>query len=548
MPQRTRGALAARALAILAILALAAVILGMYRRLADEQDRLVAEARASGTLGRQPQLERDIRRELDPERSRLILAQALLSDELDRRWTGGLSPRARAEAAAAGLTRLERAAALAETVLRRRPAVWRSAMVLGAARYLRQARERDARPWAEPVPWEAPLRAAAAMAPAQPEPKRLLAIARLDTWFAQSADERAETRSLLRLGLGDPVTFRLLLDPWIRSASDPSDALALLPEDPSAYAAARDSYGSRSDWTGYLAAEAARRRLLAPALAARLERAQGSGAQGLGLRGELLRLVADTPVDLDFAPFVERILGQCPAGPNNPDVRPALKEWLRFALDTWQRGNPALGPVAIGRLTAAVGELPAPEAALAALGEGDLPEAERLERRSAGIWSEDWAPYLIAKAAQLASRDPESAAAALRRVAANAAHGARYWKTVVAVADARSDSATAARARQELAALQAMDWPATAWRYRAGRAVLEVSSASPAHGVELRLQDVPRRGSCLALSIDGRFVSAAAANRPTLAWLASIPAGEHVIEIVQLAGERTLPGRLTLTP
>jgi len=341
MPPRP-AALAARALAIVVLLALALLIVAHFRRLEAEQSLLVAEAKAAGTLERQPQLERALRREIDPERSRLLLAQALLSDELDRRWTGGLSPIAKAAAAAAGLPRLERAAALAETVLARRPAVWRAAMVLGAARYLRQARERDARPWADPAPWEAPLRAASALAPTQAEPPRLLAIARLDTWFTQSESERAETRKLLRLGLADPVTFALLLDPWLRAARDAADALALLPDDPAAYAVARKAYADGSDWTGFLAADAALRRILAPALASRLERAQGSGAEGLSLRAELLRLVADTPVDQELAPFVERVLGQCPAGPNNPDLRAALGEWLRFALDTWRHGKPAI--------------------------------------------------------------------------------------------------------------------------------------------------------------------------------------------------------------
>ena len=547
MPSHSRGALAARALAILAMLALALAVAGVYRSLVREQDALVVEAKANGTLAHQPTLERAIRRELDPERSRLLFAQALLIDEIDLSWTNGLSARARAEAGAGAFARLERSAALAETVLRRRPAVWRAAMVLGAARYLRQARERDARPWAEPAVWEAPLRLAAALAPAAAEPKRFLAVTRLGTWFAQSPDERAETRNLLRLGLSDKVTFQLLLEPWLRAASDPADALALLPEDPIAYAAARDAYGRQADWNGYLAADAARRRSLTSALAGRLERAQSSGAEGLGLRAELLRLVADTPVDLDFAPFVERVLGQCPAGPNSPDLRPALKEWLRFALDTWQRGGAALGPVAIGRLEAAAGELPTAEAALAALATDDLPEGERLERRSAGVFGEEWAPYLIAKATQLATRDPEAAATALRRVAANAERGTLYWKASAAVAQAREDANAGTRAHEALEALRKTEWPATAWRYRGGRAVLEIVSATAAHGLQLHFQEAPRRGACLGLWVDGRLVSTVAVTQPLLAWTGPITAGEHVIEVVQMAGERMLPGQLTLT-
>src|SRR5690242_1312799 len=121
MPSHSRGALAARALAVLAMSALALAVLGVYRSLSSEQDALVAEAKALGTLAHQPMLERAIRRELDPERSRLAFAQALLTDEVDLRWTDALSPRERAVAASGGPARLERAAALAELVLQRRP-------------------------------------------------------------------------------------------------------------------------------------------------------------------------------------------------------------------------------------------------------------------------------------------------------------------------------------------------------------------------------------------------------------------------------------------
>src|SRR5258706_7224974 len=133
MALRPARARAARALAIAALLALAFLVAANERRLDAEQTTLVAAARAAGTLERQPQLERALRREIDPERSRLLLAQALLSDELDRRWTGGLSPLARAAAATSGLVRLEHAAALGRTVLARRPAVWRAAVGPGAA-------------------------------------------------------------------------------------------------------------------------------------------------------------------------------------------------------------------------------------------------------------------------------------------------------------------------------------------------------------------------------------------------------------------------------
>src|SRR5262249_1694993 len=147
-----------------------------------------------------------------------------------------------------------------------------------------------------------------------------------------------------------------------------------------------------SDWSGYLAAERARANVLTAALADRLARVEDTTPAGLARRGLLLRLLADTPVDVAYAPFVERLLARCPAGPNQPELRAALLDWLHLALDGYRHGAPVLGAVAIGRLAAAVGDVAAPEAALVALAGGDLAEAERLERRAAGIWSESWSP------------------------------------------------------------------------------------------------------------------------------------------------------------
>lgn len=528
--------------------ALAVAVLLGYRALTAEQHALLDEARRLGTVRRQPEVERALRREIDPERCRLLLAQALLVDELDRRWTSELSPAARAVAAAEGLGRLERAVELAAVVLARRPASWRAAMILGAGRYLRQARERDARPWAQPAAWEAPLRAAIALAPTQPEPPRLLALVRLDTWFTQSSAERDETRGLLEAGFTDPVTFALLLDPWLRSARDPADALALLPADPEAYGAARAAYAQRSDWPGFLAADAARQRSLEGALAARLERAHATLAPGIALRSELLRLVAAAPVDLRFAPFVERVLDRCPAGPNDPDLRGALEDWLRLGLASWQRGAPALGSAALGRLAAAVGDLAAPEAALVALATGDLPEGERIERRSAGVWTDEWAPYLIAKARLLAERDPRAALDAIQRVPARSAQGVAYWSARATVAGARRDGAGLAAAAAALAALRGDRWPATAWRYRAGQAFLELDAARPAPGLTLHVPDLPPRGACLAFRLDGRVIAALAVLQPAVVLTAPLAAGPHTLEVVQLAGPRALPGDLALLP
>ncbi len=545
-PANQRHALVRWGLAVGGAGLVAAALWLAHGRTAAQQD-LLAEAGRLGTLTRNPGLEGAIRRELDPQRSRLALAQALLSDELDRRWTSSLSATERQREAAAGLMRLDRAVELARQILASHPASWRAAMILGGARYLRQARERDSRPWSDPGSWEGPLRAAAALAPGLPEPPRLLALARLDGWFAESDAERDETRALVRLGLRDPVTFQLLLGPWLRSARDPAEALAALPAEPAPLLAARDAYGAAGDWNGYLAAEAARLELLPGLLTARLEHAIAENDAGRGRRDEFLTIAADAPPTSRYAGLVARAIVSAPPGPTTEALRKPLYQWLRWAIEASARGTTAFSPAAVGRLTAAVGDLAPAEEALAALVAGDLPEAERLERLATGVNTDDWAPYLVAKAAALAEREPETAQRAIDRVRGGG-RGARYWMALEAVASARRDDAAAAQARAGLQAMTAREWPATAWRYLGGEARLEMVTSQAAQGLIVEWSQPPLRGGCVEVRLDGDSLGTFAIERDAAVHLRlAIAAGPHLLEIVQRAGDRALPGIVRLT-
>ncbi|MEO8504853.1 MAG: hypothetical protein ABI609_13230 [Acidobacteriota bacterium] len=529
---------------------LAGVSLRASSVLRETERDLLSQAQRTGALERQPDLARGLIREIDPERSRLLLARALLIGEIDRRWTGGLTAAEKAQQAGAGLERLQRAGELATAVLKRRPASWEASMILGAARYFHQARQRDERPWFNGALWEDPLRAAIAIAPGYPEPRRLLAAMRLDTWFAQSDDERRETRGLVREGLRDPLTFSVLLVPWLRSASDPADALAQLPAEPAAYAAARDAYAQGPDWAGYMAAETGRRRLLPADLDRRLTQAETAERAGQrDQRPVFLHIVADAPVETRYAATVERAMTEAPAGSTDSVLSPELLRWLRWGVQAWQQGRPGLSPLVLARLEAAAEELSSEESALLALATHDLPAAERLERHTGGIWSAAWTPYFIAKAELLAEREPQVAARALAEIHRDQRDGHRYWQARRAVALGLQDAAQEREADERLRQLATMEWPATAWRYDAGQASFEGLSSSPSSAFEITFHEVPRNGSAIEVSIDGEsWGPAIVRTTGALRLPATLAAGGHRFAVLQRAGGRALPGELRLLP
>ena len=515
--------------------------------LRETQRDLVSEAQRTGTLERQTGLARDLMREVDPERSRLQLARALLIGEIDRRWTGGLTAAEKAQQAAAGLERLQRAGELATGVLQRRPASWEASMILGAARYFHQARQRDERPWFNGALWEDPLRAAVAIAPGHPEPRRLLAVMRLDTWFAQSDAERKETRGLVREGLLDPITFSVLLVPWLRSASDPADALAQLPAEPAAYAAARDAYAQGPDWAGYMAAETGRRRLLPADLDRRLTQAET--AQRAGQRDQrpvFLHLVADAPVETRYAGTVERAMTEAPAGSTDSVLSPELLRWLRWGW-AWQQGRPGLSPLVLARLEAAAEELPSEESALVALATHDLPRPSdstahrrNLERRLGAV---------LHRQAELLGARAAVAAQALAKVHRDQRDGVRYWQAGAAVARSLHETAQEREADERLRQLATMEWPATVWRYNAGQASFEGLSSSPSSAFEITFHEVPPKGSVIEVSIDGESLGPALVRtNGALRFSANLAAGGHHFGVLQRGGGRALPGELRLLP
>ena len=97
------------------------------------------------------------------------------------------------------------------------------------------------------------------------------------------------------------------------------------------------------------------------------------------------------------------------------------------------------------------------------------------ERRTEGLGTEPWAPYLIAKARALAARGRvDEAREALALVHLSWQRRPLYWQARAEVARAAGDAGGRAVARRGSAALARRTWPATDWTWHRGVARLEM--------------------------------------------------------------------------
>ena len=539
-----------RLVLVVAPLALVLAAADQHREANRERQAALRAAQASGVVERHPDLPRAIAREPDPERGRLLVAGALVRDELDPSWLRGLPPpRAAAEARGAP-ERQASAHALAAEALRRRPASAEARALLGTATFLERLRRRDTRVYASLVDWEAPLRAAVARGPADPRHSRELAAAYLEVWFALSDPQRQAAMPFLRAAFADPATFAHLMPRWLAVARDPGEAGEPLPDRAEAWQRVAAVHGQQGDWGRFLHARAAGERALQAELEEALARGEARLAAGdlSAARMQFLSVATRTSPQRLWAPLLVRALERCPPGIVGARDREALQSWLRWALDARLYGREPLPPATVGRLTGMAGKLPDPEAALAALAAEELPRAEMLERRSGSVWSEAWGPYLIVKAeALMRRRDLAGARAALAQVHRNWHASPLFFRarqllereTTGAHADA---SPIAAAERPERAR-----WPATDWRYRRGQPRLEALARPGPARLALTLHAVPATGAVVQVYWDGAGLGPFAV-RPGQVIEADIEVTEdpHLVTLESLAGSFT-PGEIAIS-
>jgi hypothetical protein len=479
--------------------------------------------------------------EPDPERVRLRAARAVLASQLD-----AVAPES--------TERLAEAARVAGEVLARRPSAWDAAMIHGAATYLGWSRARDDRLFTSYRSWEAPLEASLELAPGKREPVRFLAAAYLEIWPALSPRKKEIARGLLAEVFRGPEDLARLLEPWLSVAQDRREAFSILPDEPEVWGRVESVFASRGDWQGFRAARVRRDESLRAELRrdlAEADRLRRTGSVGPA-RALYLSVAARAHPGTGSLDVLASALERCPPGPVDRRTGEQLMPHLSWVLDRCLRARCPLEPPAVKRLVRFARDPAPPEEALGYVFAGDLPEAERLERRADAQWSEAWAPYLIAKARGLAERNRvDEAELALSQVHRDWQTRPLFWQARREVARAAADSAGVARAEASLAALGRSSWPATAWTWRGSVALLEVVPSSPARGLSLRFDEVPAAGAVVELRLDGALVGAfpvrpGPAGGTALAVAAPLGRGLHLLEVGVTAGGRVLPGEVRL--
>lgn len=486
----------------------------------------------------------------DVEMGRLQVARALLYEALDPNAFAALPPGERMTAVAMVPERLEVARRIAAETLRRRPAAWAAAMILGASSYVEWSLRGDPRLLTHRRVWEEPLQAAAAMAPGEEEPRRFLALAYLEIWPALPDEERSRLLPLVRRALEDRSTFERAAGTWLAVAADREEALALIPDTSWAWQAMAARSAQRRDWRGRAQAmermRAAHARELAAALAELEVRRVGGDVRGA--RTAALGLLASAAPERDNVALAERALQLLPPGPVDAGRGRALRAWLDWGVDMAVWDQPGLAPAAVQRLAALLDPLPPPVAAVAALLGGDLSSAEAIERRHEALNTEAWAPYCILKARALAARGEPAAA---RRILSQVQ---RLWEGSIpelrsrrTVALAAGDAAALAASEAALAGLTKDEWPATSWRFRGRVATAGFLAARAAPGLAIALDAVSGQGAPLQVSLDGRTVPASPAN-PGAEVIVPEPLEEglHLLSVTSASGGRIVPGRFRL--
>jgi hypothetical protein len=378
-------------------------------------------------------------------------------------------------------------------------------------------------------------------------------MAYLEVWGVLGADKRRDVERLLAAGFEDPGTFGRLIEPWLTVTGDLETALALVPPRPAAWEQLRRLFASRGDWAAYRRVTAGWQRVLRADVTARIDEADARLAAGdpVAARDLLLTAARQLPPDGQFADLFTRALRQLPAGPVGSEAAAAFAGWLDFALPLCVNGSCPLPPEVIGRLAGAAFDLPPPRAALAALAAGDLPRAERYERRADALFQEAWAPYLVLKARRLTERgDAAEAMAALRPVSLAWTSRPIYWLTELAAARGSDDGEAGGLAVERLAALRRSGWPSTAWQRDGGRAWVELLPSRPAPGLAVELR-APEGGAVVEARWDGAAVGTFEVSpvAPTLTLGLPVDTDLHRLELTTLAGAgEAAPGRVTLAP
>ncbi len=466
-----------------------------------EQER-AREFLAGSTLELPERLFAEVDREADPLRVRLRAARGVFAAELSRRPPDVApgSPAARSDAAASA-RRMAAASERAASSFAARPAAWEGPLVIGGATFVGRLRTEDDRLIRKFRDWEAPMEVARQLAPGRFEPEVLLAHAYTRLWPVLSPEKRRVALGLIRRSLADLYARQDLLPAWLAAAGDRRLAFTAIPEDPDAWALAREVYAQRRDWQAMRDARVRFRHALSGRLSVTLEEARREVRRGNvdGGRERYLAVVAQAGDSDSGETLLARALDESPAGRVGVATAKSLAESLDWILDRCRYGRCPIGSASLSRLARLSGEGDPAKAASVARAAGDDELARSLERQAGGDFAVPLPPL---------DEPPNSDSLRLR---------------------------------------SAETWSAGAWVERRGRLRLELVASRTAAGISVEVPSFDTGSAVVEIRLDGSFVGTfVATSHETLKVPVRISPGLHLFELASINGGPVPPAAVRL--
>ncbi|MEO7973529.1 MAG: hypothetical protein ABIU84_08070, partial [Thermoanaerobaculia bacterium] len=326
-------------------------------------------------------------------------------------------------------------------------------------------------------------------------------------------------------------------------------AAELLPDRPLTWKRLAATAFERKSWSEYSALSARHRGKLREELENDLGRAAQEVERGSvgGARRLYSTILAEAPVDAEFATLVETALSRLPPGPAAESQVRAAEAWLTWAHPLCLVRDCPLSTAAMGRLGSLAGTmLPGDEAAFAALAAEDRTRADLLERRSDELWSEAWAPFVTLKAKQQAARKEIVAARATLLTVHRSFRVRLAWRALA----------------ERLAAVGVVPgpplardlWEAADWWFDRGASRLDLLPSRAATGLWLDFPQAVPEGALLEMQWDGRYLEplAVAAGATSVRLPLTVSAGDpgapepHLLEVRVRSGDVRPAARVRL--
>ncbi len=528
------------AAAVLA-LALATVSLFSYNSWSRSRERLTDLLEALGTGAREPGVLIDVRREPDILRARLMVARALLADELDRRWLAELPAEQRDQAEALSRQKLAVARSMAVEALERRPASWQARMILAGATYLIESRRGDPRRWSNRASWEAPLISAMQRAPSQAEPARILGAAYLNEWSLMTPEEKQFAVEVLRKAFQDRSTLEQLLAAWLGRADSLEQAFELIPADTISWKRVENHFIARNDWQRVCQARLRGRAILTDYFDDLLDQAATRLAGGdlRVARYHCVQVLESVPVGPEHARTLIRTLETLPPGPIPPGPRRRARLWLEWAHRECLLNTCPLPEATVRRLQTLGQFRASSDAAWLAELAGNVGSANYYARTALVPRTEEWTPYLLQKANRLvAEGKPGEAEETLSLIHPDWAERA----VARSVRRRIRQSQQPAKTKQELD-----DWQSESISQERRVWFREYFWQKPPDKVRLGFGYVDPAGAAVEISWSSRLQGCRAVDPGArLSIEAPDSGGFHTVEIEPIAGRRARPTAIEL--